>query len=372
VARWAGLCLLNVVLAAAAFVLAPADVGTTADRLGYEYVGEHLLAPDCPHSIFCYRVLVPAMLAHGPLPEVARWRAFAAAANTATGVALGAVALAAGGGWLGAVLATVLFQGSFGAAFTVFDPFTPDAAVYLIAALLALCWYADRSRVALVLGVLGIFAKETIALVLVGLALAAGLGGGRRADWMRVAVVTTLAVVGFHIAMNVLAGWSEQGSASANLFGGAWLGRWLSDPTLTPASRAFYLFIPFAFAWVYAFAGAFSAPWRLKLLCLGSLVLVAVVYVQTPERALSTMSFAVVPTAALFLSRVPPALALPAAATNALLTARVGLSSALLPPVGYLMLAAGAAAAVTILCRLIAVRTGPSSLVGSSRVISTR
>ena len=42
-----------------------------------------------------------------------------------------------------ALLASILFQTSFAATFAVFDPFTPDPAVFLAAALLTLAWLRD-------------------------------------------------------------------------------------------------------------------------------------------------------------------------------------------------------------------------------------
>ena len=62
-----------------------------------------------------------------------------------------------------------------------------------------------------------------------------------------------------------------------------------------------------------------------------ALPMLALVYVQTPERALGNAFFVVIPLAAAFLARVPPAAAWAAAITNGLVTARIGLSSELLP-----------------------------------------
>src|SRR5262249_3802250 len=80
---------LTAVLPLSVPALAPAQPGTPADRVGYEYVAQHGFAPDCPHNIFCYRLLVPLALDALPGPEVARWRVFACLANIATGVLLG-------------------------------------------------------------------------------------------------------------------------------------------------------------------------------------------------------------------------------------------------------------------------------------------
>jgi hypothetical protein len=337
---WAALVLLNLGLASGLAFLAPdeASVGTTADRVGYEYVGQHPLDPKCPHNVFCYRALVPVVLEHVPLPlsPTLRWRAFAVAANATTGVLLAAAAI--GGGGPAALLASILFQTSFAATFTLFDPFTPDPAVFLAAGLLTLASLHDWPLRALGVAVVSVFAKETVTLVVSAAAVAAVLERRRVSAWVFAAAAAWLLVIGFHVLMNRVAGWSESGSGSADLAGGGWLGRWLQDPTLTTSARAFYLFIPFGFAWIYAVLGIAEAPPRLRRLVIGALVVVpGLVYVQTPERALGTACFVVVPLAALFLARPPLGFGLAAAVTNGVLTARVGLSTPWLPPVPYLL-----------------------------------
>jgi hypothetical protein len=187
------------------------------------------------------------------------------------------------------------------------------------------------------------------------------------------AVSAGVAVLGFHLAMNQLAGWSEVGSGSADVAGGAWLGRWLADSTLTPWARLFYLFIPFGFAWLFAVLGVWRSPERLKALATGALIVLPwLVIVQTPERALGNACFVVVPLAAIFLSRVPIGLGLVAAITNGLLTARVGLSTASLPPVPYLLVLAAIVAGATIARALSSSRSGSVTLLSSPRMTSSR
>jgi hypothetical protein len=376
---WLGVLVLNVALALLIAVVAPRDIGTTADREGYEYVEAHPLAPDCPHSIFCYRVLVPAVLSNVQAPDVVRWRAFSIVGNALTGTLLAGLAVAATRQRpaMTAVVASILYQASFGATFAVFDPFTPDAAVYLLAALLALLWWWDRPWLAMGVAVVGVFAKETIALVISAAALAAFFQPTerRRRSWLIAALVSWLAILVFHGVMDASAGWSERGSASANVFGGSWLGLWLSDSTLTWSARLLYLFIPFGFAWLYAVLGFGGAPRRLRSLALGSLLTIPVlVYVQTPERALATASFVVIPLAAIYLSGSSPLLGLAAAISNGLLTARVGLTTAWLPPLPYLLILAGTVAAVTIVSGALRSRALSTStvLLASSRITSPR
>jgi hypothetical protein len=324
---------------------------------------------------------------------VTAWRALATVANTINGILLGVLVVAAGAGLSAALIAAVIFQTSFGATFSAFDPFTPDALVMCIGAALALCWWFDRPIVALAIGIVGVFVKETVALFVSIAALAACLDlqfaarkrwltaadrnrwllVASRKRWLTVALVVWLALLGFHAIMDLSAGWSEAGSGSADLLHGAWLARWLSDATQTPLTRALYLFIPFGFAWLYAVLGARHAPLRLRLLGLASLLLVPLlIYVQTPERALATASFIVVPLAALYLGRLPLALGLTAAITNGLLTARVGLSTSVLPPLSYLLILAGIVAAVAIAYGALGSGLAGRFSVTSSRVSSVR
>jgi hypothetical protein len=373
---WLSMCVLNLALACAVAVLAPRDIGTTADRAGYEYVEQHPLAANCPFSIFCYRVLVPTVVERIAASDVARWRALAIAANALTGVILAGLGVAAARTrpWLTGTAATILYQASFGATFAVFDPFTPDAAVYLVAACLAVLWWVDQPWLAMLVAVVGVFAKETIALVMTSTALAACFEprGRHRRPWLLGALAAWLAVLGFHAFMDVFAGWTERGSGSANILGGAWLALWLADTTLTTSSRLLYLFVPFGFGWLYAVLGLPEAPRRLRTLALGALLTIpALVYVQTPERALATASFVVIPLAAVYLSRVPASLALAAAATNGLLTARVGLSTAWLPPIPYLLILAGSVAALTIVSGVLRSRDSSTTL-ASLRITSSR
>ncbi len=371
---WASVCVVNLALAVCVLLLARPSVGTTGDRVGYEFVAQHGIVAECPYSIYCYRVLVPSLLRASPLPEVMTWRLFSVMSNVATGALLAGLAFVATRRPAAGLLASVVYQTSFGATFIVFDPFTPDAAVYLLAAVLAWMWWLNRPVVALGVALVGVFAKETIALVLSAMALAASirLTSVRGKTWIVVAMVTWLVLLGFHAIMDVSFGWTETDSPSANLFGGEYFRAWLSDSTLTASSRAFYLFIPFGFAWLWAALAWRSAPARLKSLGLTSLVLLALLYLQTPERALATASYVVVPLAAVYLSRLPLALGLLAAATNGLLTARVGISSELLPPISYSLIAAGCLTAAIILRDTVGARSFSSLWMGSSRTTSTR
>ena len=140
--------------------LAPAQPRLT-DRNDYEYNGRHPLDANCPNTIYCYRILVPVLLEQVPMDPERRWRGLQWLAHTATG-ALVAMATAPIGSPL---IASVLLQTSYAFTFTAYDPYTPDPVVFLISALILYLWLVDRAFTVAVVAALGVFAKETVALV---------------------------------------------------------------------------------------------------------------------------------------------------------------------------------------------------------------
>jgi hypothetical protein len=109
------------------------------------------------------------------------------------------------------------------------------------------------------------------------------------------------------------------------------------------------VFAPCGFGWLFAGLGYRHASRELRQLALGAaLPLLALVFVQAPDRALGNAFFIVIPLAAAFLAQVPPSAAWTAAITNGLLTARMGLSTDFLPSSTILFVPAALAAAWTI------------------------
>lgn len=343
--RWAVTLLLNLALAGAIQGAAP-DQPRLSDREEYEYVGNHGLAANCPMSVYCYRILVPGVLAQIPIEPGVRWRSYQLFSNSLAGVIVAMIASRVSGAWAAPVIASILTQTSFGFAFTAYDPYTADPLVFVISATIALCWLTNQPIVALAIGLVGVFAKETVALTSAATALAA-LGTRDRQGWP--AWVVQGAIVGavlmaFHWIMDSYFGWNMTGNAAAQFSKGSWLALWWSNnPGLL--RKAFFLFAPFGFAWFYAAAGFRAAPAAFRQLTMGVLLpFLALNYVQNPERALSNTFFVVIPLAAIALARVPAGLALVAAVTNGMLTAKVASSSVWLPSVAYLAPPAAAAA----------------------------
>lgn len=334
----------NALLAAAVQSLAPAQPGLS-DREEYEWVGRHALEPDCPYSVYCYRILVPAVLESIPIEPDARWRWFRWSATAVAGSIVAGTTAALGPGMSGAVLATIVVQGSFGFAFTAYDPYTADPLVFVMLALITWCWLTNRWGLALLSGVVGVLAKETVALISVASALAALQG--RREDcryWVAQAAIVVTVLFGFHWVADTYLGWDMSTNAASKFEDGSWLMLWwTNNPGVL--RKAFFVFKPFGFAWIYAAAGFRYAPPDLRRLAVGALApFLALNYIQNPERALATTFFVIVPLAVLTLGRVPLAVALIAVITNSAFTVRVGTASEWLPPSGYLLPAAAAAA----------------------------
>jgi hypothetical protein len=331
---------LNLSLAWLVHVAAP-DRPRNQDRAAYEYVGQHGFAANCPVSIYCYRVLVPMALERIPMDSEPRWRWYQVAATAAAGSMTAAMTSRVAGGLGAGVIASLLVQTTYGFSFTAYDPYTADPLVFVFAAALAWCAIADRWVLALGLGLVGVFAKETVALVSLTCALAAL--GRDRPTWPKwvvsgAAVVATL--LGFHWIMDTYFGWGIGNNPAAQFGSGSWLALWWhNNPFLI--RKAYLLFAPFGFAWVFALLAVRFAEPPLRRLALGAIgPFLALCYVQTPERALSNAFFIVVPLATLYLIRAPFPIAVLTALANAAVTAKVGSSTTWLPPSRYLMVPA--------------------------------
>lgn len=345
---WAAVVLLNAALAAFVQAAAPPEP-KNSDRNRYEFAGAHPFSVSCPPyaGLYCYRVLVPALLEQIPAEPPRRWRWYRWAGATGAGSVIASVSASLTGLPATAVVATLLTQGSYGFAFTAYDPYSADAAVFVVIAIVAWCWLRDRWDLALVAGAIGIFAKESVAAMSVATALAA-LVPPRRPGWRRwiaqgVAIVVLLAV--YRFAMQAVLGWELAGSAIAatDLMHGGWIGIWLGSNA--PSTNAFLLFATFGFAWLFAVAGYRRAPDGWRALTIGSLLpFLALNYVQNPDRALGNIFFIVVPLASIALAAVSPIWATGAALLTAVISTRAGTTTDWLPSAKYMFVPAATAA----------------------------
>lgn len=339
--RRALILLFNGALSLLVLVAAPSQP-RLSDRAEYEYTGRHGLAPSCPVTIYCYRILVPVALEQIPVDAEVRWRGLQWLAHTATGTVTAIVVSPLASPFI----ASTVLQTSYAFSFTAYDPYTPDPVVFLIAALLLYCWTHDRAIAATFIAVLGVFAKETVALIAAAPAIAVLLSDRRtRRQWWAGAGLAWIVLLSFHWYMDTFNGWSISKNPAADFSGGSWLVLWWrNNPSLL--RKALMVFSPFGWAWLFAIAGYRFATPAIRQLAIGALLpIAALIYVQTPERALGNAFFVIVPLAASFLSRISPVAGWAAAITNGLVTAKIGLSTEWLPATSILLIPASLSAA---------------------------
>ena len=338
---WLIVLLFNLVLSAAIAGIAP-DQPSLSDRNDYEYNSKRWLTAYCPNTIFCYRILVPVLLEFAPMEAERRWRTYQWLTHTATGsvVAMAVAPIAS------PFVTSVLLQSSYAFTYTAYDPYGADPFVFLVAALTLYLWLLDRILAMTLMASVGVFAKETVALIASVPAIAVLFSERRRRwRWWVPAIGAWFVLLSFHWYMDTYGGWSVRNNPSSNLLTGAWLALWWrGNPSLV--SKGLLLFAPFGFGWAFALLGYRHATPAMRQLALAAVLpIAALVYVQTPERALGNAFFVVVPLAGVFLSRLPPGTAWAAAITNGLVTAKLGLSTAWLPSSSILIVPAVLAAA---------------------------
>ena len=333
----------NAALAALIQAAAP-DQPRLTDRNDYDYNGRQPLTAHCPNSIYCYRILVPMLLERVPIDPDRRWRGLQFLAHTATGTLVAMASVPAGSPFI----ASLLLQSSYAFTFTAYDPYTPDPVIFLIAALVLHLWIADRALVVALMAVVFVFAKETVGPIVAAPAIAAmTVARERPASWRWVVPVTLagLTLLLFHWYMDTYAGWGISRNAASNFSSGSWLAIWWkNNPSI--ARKALMIFAPFGFAWLFAAVGYRHAGLAIRQLTIGAaLPILLLVYVQTPERALGNAFFVIIPLATAFLGQVPALRAWAAAISSGLVTARMGLSTELLPSSSILLVPATLAAA---------------------------
>jgi hypothetical protein len=339
--RAIALVILNLALAGFVHLAPPAGSPHDSDRAAYDFVGAHPFAPNCGWSIYCYRILVPVALQPlSPFGE-RRYRWMQLAGTASAGIATSAMVFTTIGTLRAAAIAAIVAQTCYGFAFTAYDPYSPDPIVFLFAALIAWCWLADRWRTAWVLGTVGVFAKETVAFVAAACLLASLVHPRHdRSRWIGASVAVITTVVAFHAAMDAWLGWTIANNPAAQFARGSWLVVWWTNNPFWDR-KLYLLFATFGVAWFFAARGFALADDRLRALALGAIVpVLALCYVQTPERALSNGFFVVAPLAALSLAAASSGWAIATAVVNGALTVKVGTSTPLLPNGRYLAIAA--------------------------------
>ena len=338
------LLLFNAALAGLIQAGAP-DEPARSDRAHYDFNTDHPFSAECNNSLYCFRVLDPWLLGLIPAESEARWRGQQWLGHTVAGTLTGLFAAAFASPWMVAVMV----QTSYGLTFAAYDPYTPDPLIFVLAALVLRFWMTDRAYLVTLVGVIGIFAKETVALLVSAPALAVMYDrtAWRRWQWLVPPATAWITLGVFHWTMGRYLGWSISKNPAASFSTGSWLAIWWKANPLS--MKALMVFAPYGFGWIFAALGFKHAPASVRSLAIGFILpLAALVFVQTPERALGNAFFVVVPLAAAWLAQIPATVAWFAVITNALLTTRVGLSTEALPSTTKLLLPATIAAVIAL------------------------
>ena len=232
--RAAAILLFNAALSFVIQMSAPAEP-RLSDRSEYEYNSLEPFAPECPKTIYCYRFLVPAVLARVPLDPEVRWRGLQWLAHTATGTVTAFVVSP----FASPFIASTLLQTSYAFSFTAYDPYTPDPVVFLIAALVLYWWVQDRSLPVAVMAAAGVFVKETVAVLAACAAVASLFAQDRphRWRWCVPVILAAIFLFTFHWFMDTYAGWGISKNPAANFSGGSWLAVWCIFLTNHPGSN---------------------------------------------------------------------------------------------------------------------------------------
>jgi hypothetical protein len=157
-----------------------------------------------------------------------------------------------------------------------------------------------------VLAAVAVLAKEFAALPLWIFAILAAL----RRRWQQaletLVVATTVSLVWFSVQtlFFTLYNYSYADSKSADIWRGGYLALWLSS--VGPIGALKYLFLTFSALYILVPIGLIRGPRQLQLIAIASVpAIVALVYVQQPDRALWNFHFIVIPIAVVALTLLP-------------------------------------------------------------------
>lgn len=325
------------------------------DRGTYLTIGRHWVLPDCS-DLHCYRVLVAWVLESLPGPSLFKWKAYAVLCNAGAAIALMRLCGTFGMSRRAATYAAWLAAFGFGSLFTLFDPHTSDPLMFLLGPLLLDLLLRHRFAMATVIAVAGVFGKEFAAAPLWIYAIYAFLAR----QWDRFprallsAMTTTLVWIVFRLWLTLKYNYTDSGSASADLLGGGYLRVWASY--MSPRGAVSFVFAQFGALFVLIPAGLWWAGRQLRQLSIAAIpALLALVYVQQPDRALWNFHFLAIPLSVLVLEALPAALAWIFVFAYGLANLRFGAQLTFVPsarfPVVISLLLAGAAIGMQVLRR---------------------
>jgi hypothetical protein len=284
--------------------LAPAPWYET-DRGTYETIGSSFVVPDCS-SIHCFRPLVAWVVETMPGSSLIAWKLYSVLANAAAGVAVMTFSLALGFTWRASRIAGWISALGFGSQFTLFDPHTSDPLMFFLGPALSTLLVRERFAAAGWLSAVGILAKEFAAAPLWIFALAEAMATrwATAARVLCIAAGVTLAWVVLQLWLMLVFNYSYGDSASADVFGGGYIRLWASY--VSPRVAAATIFGEYGALFLLVPWGLVRSGPDLRRLALASVpTIVALAYVQQPDRALWNFHFITIPLAVIVLDRLP-------------------------------------------------------------------
>jgi hypothetical protein len=290
--------------------------------------------------LHCYRVLVAWTLEHLPGPSVFKWKTYAVLANAGAAVALGTLCLMLGLSRRAATYASWLAAFGFGSLYTLFDPYTSDPLMFLLGPVLMTLLIGGHFAAAGIIATVGALGKEfAIApLWIFTIYSAVDRAWQRFARVLFAATTATLIWTLFHLWLTLKYNYSYGGSASADVFGGGYIRLWASY--MSPRVAASVLFAEFGALFLLIPVGLFFATWQMRQLTLAAVpALVALAYVQQPDRALWNFHFLVTPLAAIALDHAPVALSALIVVAFATANLRVGAQLTFVPAARFALAA---------------------------------
>ena len=318
------------------------------DRGVYERMGHEWPVPGC-HDIHCFRPLVSWVLGRLPGPPIVIWKAYAVIAQVGAGLAMAHWVMRWGVSPSTARMVAWLTALGSGACYTLFDPYTSDPLMHLLAPVLMLLIDRGRAVPATALSVAGIMAKEFAAVpIIVGAAYRALRDQWRDASRLALGgVVVVLVWAGWQLFARNILGYTTGSSYSADLTTGSFLVFWLL--TLSPSLVATVMAMVLGGLWLLWPVGLLWGPRELRQLTFASAPAILIFNaLQQPDRALWNFAFVLMPAVAIVLDRVPPVLGWMFVAAQAVLNARFGAQLLQLPPARISLTIAAILAAVII------------------------
>jgi hypothetical protein len=344
---WAHGFALVVVLSAIAALSPPPARTTDADT--YERMSSVWFLPRCDYDIHCFRVLVPWIVGMVPGPSLVKWKGAAVVFEAGAAFLMRRWVLTLGASPPAATLVMWLTALGGGSLYTLFDPHTADPLMHLLGPGLMLLLFQSRIANATIVAAIGILAKEfaVVPLFVTGLQW---FQQRRFAETWRVWLGGFLVIVlwlGWQTFLRQAYGYSDGGNQSFRVLSGGYLIHWVRS--LSPSLVVASLLMPFGILWILWIGGLMVGRRELVQLTLAAApCILALCYVQQPDRALWNFAFVVMPAAAMVLSCSSALLGWGLVAAHAMANLRYGAQLTFVPPAKYSLLVGSALALVAV------------------------